>query len=151
MVLMPLPLFTKDSVDIDAPLERVWEILTNPALIRQWWDMPMDFGDDSAITVGRKIVWKEKNGNPIVEGTVVSIDPQKSIVIGVRSLTDGPLAGDLKDFTHRYDLTPIPGKIQISFTLGDFAKIPKGEEHFEEARKFGGTELKKIREIAERK
>lgn len=38
-------LIVKNSIRIDASPSRVWEVLTKPHYIRQWDELPEDFGD----------------------------------------------------------------------------------------------------------
>lgn len=42
---MKKSLIVKNNIRIDAPVSRVWEILTKPEYIRQWGMLPEDFGD----------------------------------------------------------------------------------------------------------
>lgn len=146
---MSTPLFTKDSVDIAASAARVWEILTTPSWMQKWWSIPVEVEGGLPLAVGTKMTWKDANGTPIVNGTVLQMEPMQSLTIAVHSPPDGPPPVTPADFTHAYALVDVAGKTQLSLMMGDFAKIPKGEEHFAEARGFKGTELKKIKELAE--
>ena len=70
---------TEESITIDAPIEKVWEALTTPELIKRWF-----FGVDTETD------WKE--GSPIVhrgeyqgqpyedKGTILQIDPPRLLV-----------------------------------------------------------------------
>ena len=70
---------TEDSITIDAPIEKVWEAVTTPELIKRWF-----FGVDTETD------WKE--GSPIVhrgeyqgrpyedKGTILQIDPPRLLV-----------------------------------------------------------------------
>ncbi len=76
---MPTALETKHSVTIDVPATKVWEALTKPDLIKQWF-----FGVDTETD------WKE--GSPIVhrgewkgkpyedKGRIVRFDPPNTLV-----------------------------------------------------------------------
>lgn len=64
------------SVDIDAPIERVWHAITTPALIKQWF-----FGVDteSDWTVGSSLVHTGTyQGKPYVDkGEILRIEPPR--------------------------------------------------------------------------
>ena len=66
----------KTSTTIDAPVEGVWEAITTPALIKQWF-----FGVDtqSDWTVGSPLVHTgEYQGKPYVDrGEILQIDPPR--------------------------------------------------------------------------
>jgi uncharacterized protein YndB with AHSA1/START domain len=76
---MPTALKTRNAVEIRAPLEKVWDAITTPKTIKQWF-----FGVDTTSD------WKE--GSPIVhrgewkgkpyedKGTIVTIDPPRELV-----------------------------------------------------------------------
>jgi uncharacterized protein YndB with AHSA1/START domain len=70
---------TERSIAIDAPIERVWEAITSPDLIRQWF-----FGveTESDWEVGKALVHRgEWQGKPYVDkGEIVRIEPPTSLV-----------------------------------------------------------------------
>jgi uncharacterized protein YndB with AHSA1/START domain len=70
---------TVSSITIRAPIERVWEALTTPELIKQWF-----FGVDteSDWRVGSPIVHRgEYQGRPYEDkGTILQIDPPMLLV-----------------------------------------------------------------------
>lgn len=73
---MSVNLIAKASVTIHAPLAKVWQALTDPEMIRQY------FYDTEVITdwkVGSPIVWKgEWEGKEYLEkGTILKSEPQR--------------------------------------------------------------------------
>ena len=73
---MSVNLIAKASVTIHAPLSKVWQALTDPEMIRQY------FYDTEVITdwkVGSPIVWKgEWEGKEYLEkGTILKSEPQR--------------------------------------------------------------------------
>ena len=72
-------LTTKESVIIDAPLERVWEALTTSELIKEWF-----FGVDTETDwkVGSPIVHRgEYQGRPYEDkGQILAIEPPRLLV-----------------------------------------------------------------------
>jgi uncharacterized protein YndB with AHSA1/START domain len=86
-------LTTEASVTINAPAERVWEAVTTPELIKQWF-----FGVDteSEWTEGSSIVHRgEYQGRPYEDkGTILEIEPPRRLVHShwspVSGLPDSP-------------------------------------------------------------
>ena len=73
---MPKELIAKAQITIDAPAEKVWEALTDPAIIKEYM-----FGADVVTDweVGSSIVWKgEWEGKPFEDkGKIVEIQEEK--------------------------------------------------------------------------
>jgi uncharacterized protein YndB with AHSA1/START domain len=82
-------LIAKASTTIDAPIERVWDALTNPELIKQFM-----FGTDvvSDWKAGSPIVWKGVwQGKPYEDkGTILKVEPPHLLQYSHFS----PLSGD---------------------------------------------------------
>jgi len=76
---MPTGLETQASITIDAPPARVWEAMTTPDLIKQWF-----FGVDTETdwAEGSPIVHRgEFQGRPYEDrGTIVKVDPELLLV-----------------------------------------------------------------------
>ena len=76
---MPTALETKISVTIDAPIEKVWEAVTTPELIKQWFfgvDTVSDWQEGSALVHTGE--WK---GKPYEDkGTILKIEPPRTLV-----------------------------------------------------------------------
>src|SRR5918996_3425624 len=72
-------LTTEESITIDAPIARVWEALTTPALIKRWF-----FGVDTETdwSEGSPIVHRgEYQGKPYQDkGTIVKVEPERRLV-----------------------------------------------------------------------
>jgi uncharacterized protein YndB with AHSA1/START domain len=86
-------LTSESSITIDAPSGRVWEALTTPELIKEWF-----FGVDTETDwkVGSPIVHRgEYQGSPYQDkGTILAFDPPRSFVHShwspVSGLPDSP-------------------------------------------------------------
>jgi uncharacterized protein YndB with AHSA1/START domain len=69
----------EDSITIEAPIERVWEALTSPELIKQWF-----FGVDTETDwkTGSPIVHRgEYQGKPYEDkGNILQIEPPRLLV-----------------------------------------------------------------------
>lgn len=102
---MPTEISTATSVTIDAPAARVWEALTAPELIKEWF-----FGVDTETdwTEGGSIVHRGEYEGEAYEdtGTIVRIVPERMIVHTHWS----PVSG-LPDSTDNYQ--------EVAWTLVD--------------------------------
>jgi uncharacterized protein YndB with AHSA1/START domain/DNA-binding transcriptional ArsR family regulator len=65
------------QVFIEAPPERVWQAITDPAFSRR---VPFFFRVESTLAVGDPIRWVMDNGAPAVEGEVLESDPPHLLV-----------------------------------------------------------------------
>ena len=76
---MPTNLSAKSSITIHAPAEKVWEALTTPALIKEWF-----FGVDTVTDwkVGSPMVHRGAwQGKPYEDkGTILEFEPPKRLV-----------------------------------------------------------------------
>jgi len=83
-------LFTRDSIEINAPLSVIWKILITPKYIRKWEDFPADWGGKDKLTIGREIVWKDEDGNPSVKGTVIKLEPERLLQVTLHDVNMPP-------------------------------------------------------------
>jgi uncharacterized protein YndB with AHSA1/START domain len=60
------------SIEISAPVSKVWRVFTDPALTRQ---MGGEYVSDWK--VGSPFGWKELDGKMITNGTIMNIEPEK--------------------------------------------------------------------------
>jgi uncharacterized protein YndB with AHSA1/START domain len=65
-------LFIEKSIEIKAPVSRVWRVFTDPALTRQ---MGGEYVSDW--NVGSSFGWKGLDGKMITNGTIIKIEPEK--------------------------------------------------------------------------
>jgi len=111
------------SIDIHAPLSIVWDVLTNPDLMKQWMAEP-------EMELSIKTDWKV--GNPIVikgfhhikfenKGTVLQVEPHKVLrynyVSSLSRLPDRPENYIVTEFR----LAPTENKTTLTITLSNFA------------------------------
>lgn len=76
---MPTNLSAKSSITIHAPAEKVWEALTTPALIKQWFfgvDTETDWKEGSPMV--HRGVWQ---GKPYEDkGTILKFEPPRRLM-----------------------------------------------------------------------
>ena len=141
---MSVNLIAKASVTIHAPRARVWQALTDPEMIRQY------FYDTEVITdwkVGSPIVWKgEWEGKPYEDkGKILRFEPKKSLQYSHFS----PLSG-LHDNPENYHIVTIDLEEkdeQTNVTLTQDNNInEKDRDHSEKNWKMMLASLKKLLE-----
>jgi len=133
------------SVSIDAPPAKVWEALTTPKLMKEWF-----FGVDTETdwTEGSPIVHRgEYQGQAYVDrGTVVTFDPGKLLVhthwSSVSGLPDAPENYQ----TVSWALTEKDGKTELTVTDDNI----RSEEAKAASDKSWGTALKALKDLVER-
>ena len=64
------------SIRINAPVARIWEVLTTPALTKRFM-----FGGEaiSDWKVGSPLVWRLEGSKQVLKGTILAIDPGKRL------------------------------------------------------------------------
>jgi len=140
-----MQLYTKESIDIDAPVSKVWEIVTKPSHIKQWEDFVGDYGDDSPLEVGREIIWKD--GEDHLKGMVTGLEPLTLIRVSFRDST-WERAIPPEDFTYVLELFSTGEHTLATITKGDYKKIPHSEKIYTKAHE--SNELAKIKKLAEK-
>ena len=71
-------LFVEKTIDINAPASKVWEVLTSPAYTGEWapeFSGGTEFHIESDWKPSSPVLWKDEDGNVIVEGYVTAAKP----------------------------------------------------------------------------
>jgi uncharacterized protein YndB with AHSA1/START domain len=144
-----LPQIVEDRISIAAPTRVVWEVLTWPRYIKLWEDIPADWSDDSELQLHRSIAWRNEQGLEYIRGTVIAIEADKLLSIALRDMTWKNPPADPAAFAYTYTLIADGAGTTLVFRLGDFRNIPDGDKHFQDAQRFEGGELRKIKHLAE--
>ncbi|RAV99005.1 SRPBCC domain-containing protein [Pseudochryseolinea flava] len=145
-------LIVKNTIRINAPTSRVWEVLTKPEETKKYM-----FGCEalSDWKIGSPLIWKGVfDGKELVAvtGKVVEIDPQNFLAY----TTFDPNMGweDVPEnyTTVTYSLVPENGGTLFTVTQGDFANIIDGERRYKDVYNNGDgwnpilVEIKKVAE-----
>ncbi len=145
-------LIIKNSITIDAPVEKVWDALTNSAQTKKYM-----FGCETVSDwkVGSTLLWKgtyEGKEMTFVKGTIVSIEPNKKLVYTVfdpNSIIQDIPANYLNV---TYELVPEKEHTVLNVIQGDYATVAEGERRYKESYNGGEgwnpilIEIKKILE-----
>jgi uncharacterized protein YndB with AHSA1/START domain len=81
--------FVEKSIEIDAPVSKVWRVFTDPVLTRQ---MGGEYVSDWK--VGSSLRWKGPDGRMLTNGTILNIEPEKLLQHNLFS-SDASSAGEI--------------------------------------------------------
>jgi len=143
-------LIAEVSIEVAAPPDEVWRVLTEPALTRRYM-----FGCEPITdwTVGSPLLWQgHADGKAVVfvKGRVVAIEPGRYL----QYTTFGEGMG-LADEPGNYltvtcELAPLAGgRTRLRLSQGDFARVERGRERFDESRAGWPEAAAQIKAIAE--
>ncbi|GJM28493.1 MAG: ATPase [Cyclobacteriaceae bacterium] len=147
-----MPLFTDDSIIINAPVSTVWDALINPELTKQYM-----FGCEAKCSwkVGDPIEWiGSEDGVVYVKGSLVTFEPNKRFAFTVFD-PHGSYADIPENYlTATYTLTPEGGNTHLNVIQGDYEKVAEGNKRYQDTMDQGGwngvlESLKKIVETHE--
>jgi uncharacterized protein YndB with AHSA1/START domain len=141
-------LFARESIDADAPPERVWQVITTSEYTRQFMYSCDAISDWQA---GSTLDWVgSTNGVVYVHGHITAIEPPSLL----QYTTIDPNAPDFEDIPENYltvtlRLTPADGGTHIDVEQGDFAKVAQGQKRYEDTGTGWKMALEGIKRLAE--
>lgn len=149
---MSKPLEIINSIEINAPVSKVWDTLVNPVQTKKYM-----FGCETVSDwkPGSELLWEgEYEGKKMVfvKGTILRIEPDKFLAyttIDPNSTLDGKSENYL---TVTYTLTEKDNKTIFTVTQGDYSKVAEGERRYQESYNNGegwNPILVQIKQIAE--
>jgi uncharacterized protein YndB with AHSA1/START domain len=141
-------LLIRKSIDVSAPIEILWKILTDSEFIRQYM-----FGCNAETDwkPGSTLLWRgAADGVVYVKGHVIGFEPARALEYTIfdpnSKLTDIPS----NYLTMKYDLREDgPGRSILDITQGDFSKVEDGESRYRHSRDVDDTVLQGIKKLAE--
>lgn len=149
---MEKSLFVKNTIAINAPAAKVWDVLTNPQQTKKYM-----FGCETVSDwkKGSSLLWRgsyEGKEMIFVKGDIVDIKPPKLLVyttIDPNSSIDDTSENYL---TVTYALSEKNGQTTLTVTQGDYGKVAEGDRRYKEASNNGEgwnpilVEIKKLAE-----
>lgn len=128
---------------IDAPAQKVWQVLTRSEFIAQWDELPENFTAD-ALQHGSILEWEGYS-----RLTVTEFEPAKKLKMNLflPKVLLNPAAYDLN---YTYTLTESDGQTLLSIDIGDFSPIPDTQSYCDASIEFADAGGKKIKELSER-
>lgn len=141
---MSKSLIVKNNIRIDAPVNRVWEVLTKPEYIRQWDELPEDFGDYE-IHPATVIEWPGYSKLSVVE---LELNRKLRYTLYVPAWNDE----SINSIGYTYVITVDDnGYTWLGIEIGDFAILSEGDKYYDASVTFGETASHKIKALAEKR
>ncbi len=148
---MSQELFTKNEIEINAAVSKVWDILVNPEKTQLYM-----FGCKTVSTweVGSPLTWEmiyEGKKITAVKGEIIKIQPEK--YLAYTTIDPNSNVPDNPDnyLTVTYNLSELNGITNLEITQGDYSKVADGKKRYEETIEAGGWNsiLIQIKNLAE--
>jgi len=145
-------LFVDKSIEINAPVSKVWEVLTEREFTGKW---APEFSGGSPLHIesdwraGSPVLWKDSEDKPIVEGNVTALEPERLLrftVFDTRS--ERPPVTEEDGIT--YQFSEGNGQTTLHVSQGDFSAMPEGEKYRDMSAEIWDRVLPKVKELAER-
>ncbi len=90
--MSPMPVL-KRTLEIDAPPNEVWRVLTTPELVREWASAYLDgISIRTSWREGEKVTWKAPNGSTRACGTVAAFQPGRLLKFDYPDDPRGPFS-----------------------------------------------------------
>jgi len=130
---MSTSLIVENSITINAPADKVWDLLVNPEQTKKYM-----FGCETVSDwqVGSPLLWQgEYEGNKMVfvKGDIVRIEPGKLLVYTVIDPNNASIPDVPENYlTVTYALAEDDGKTILTVSQGDFATVAQGQKRYEE-------------------
>jgi uncharacterized protein YndB with AHSA1/START domain len=142
-------LIVKDVIEIAAPVENVWRMLTEPALTQKYM-----FGC-AAVTdwkVGSALEWAATvDGKPVVyvKGTVLAVE--RARLLSYTTIGVGMAFVDVPEnyLTVTCRLTPVGDKTRLEITQGDYARVSDGKKRYDDTVSGWSSVLQQMKSVAE--
>lgn len=139
-------LFVNNTIIMNAPASRVWEVLTGPELskewIRQWWPEFDVLVSDWRL--GSQVYWRTNDGSIGAKGIVTEVKPFTSL-----KFTFKPQSPESNTDRITYELHEKGGFTTLYVSVGDFADTPLHEQCYQGALESWDKSLPKIKELSE--
>jgi len=144
-------LFVDKSIEISASDEKVWNVLTLPEYTSKWaieFAGGAEFYIESDWELDSHVLWKDKDGNVIVEGNVTTIRPNEFLRFTVFD-TSGERPPVTEEDGITYTIEQHNGVVTLRVLQGDFSAMPEGEKFYQMTAQVWDLVLPKVKELAE--
>ena len=143
------PMIVKDTIEIAAPAQTVWRVLTDPEQTRKYM-----FGC-AAVTdwkVGSRLDWAATvDGKEVVyvKGVVVAVERER--LLSYTTIGVGEAYEDVPEnyLTVTCRLAAVDGKTRLEITQGDFASVADGKKRYDETVGSWHSVLEQMKGLAE--
>jgi uncharacterized protein YndB with AHSA1/START domain len=142
------PLFIRKSIEINAPADALWKVLTDNAFIPQYM-----FGcvAETDWKPGSPLLWKgAADGILYVKGHVVVVDAPYRLEYTVID-PNNPAVPDIPAnyLTMTYEIREEGSGLVFALIQGDYSKVAEGQKRYEDTLKGDDSILTAIKKLAE--
>ena len=131
----------KCSLEIDAPANEVWRVLTTPELVREWACAYLDgLSIRTSWKEGDAVTWKTPDGAIHARGKVVACRPQTLLKFNY----DSGLRAERRSFSETFEIEEIDDKTRLQLTTG-----PLDKADFNSMKDQAGQAIEEIKSLAE--
>lgn len=134
---------TEASIEINAPVSKVWEVITRPDYIRQWDDVPDGFQEPSLV-MASVLEWPGS-----ARLTVSVCEPKARLRLDYQH-PEWPMP--VEGIAYDYELRAMAeGACNLIIRVGDWARAPDGraQDYHQASIEFVQAALATIRDLAE--
>jgi len=134
------------KININASVNKLWEVLTTADYIRQWDDLPAAF-TEKQLHHGSTIAWEMEERTTKL--TVISFEPFKELKLALY-VSRWPAPESTYNIVYHYELNPNGGVTTLTIRIGDFAALgPMAQDYYDASVEFADTGGDKIKQLAE--
>ena len=98
------------------------------------------------LSLGSKVLWKDKSGKAYLTGTVTALEPNRKFVLELQDVSWTRRA-EPGEVTYALTLSEANGRTRVAFTLGDLSIDPEAQQWHDAYKQ--SRELEILKEIAE--
>src|SRR5215471_16007643 len=144
-------LFVEKTIEINAPIAKVWDVLTRREQTGKWaseFTGGAPFYIESEWKLGSPVLWKDQNDNVTVEGTVTALEPHTLLrftVFDVRG--EKPPVTEEDGITYR--LSERDGITTLQVRQGDFSGMADAEKFHRMSEDIWERVLPNVKALAE--
>jgi uncharacterized protein YndB with AHSA1/START domain len=146
-------LFVDQTIEINAPVSQVWDVLTVSEYNNHWATEFSSGGPkfhlESTWELESPVLWKGEDGTVIVEGNVTALEQNKLLRFTVFDVRSEEKALVTEEDGITFQLSEDNGVTTLHILQGDFSVMPEGKKYRDLSAEIWDKVLPRIKEMAE--